>query len=192
MPMLIAFYASMAQCAYLSDAALDPAPELNVAGPSRAGVTFMTLTNAAFLVSQACCESPDQSDCRPGRAVASETPHVAGRHSRPFCCCCCVSCLPVMRSPPCAAGHSGQLCDWCGALQHRYGAAGDLIRPAGCGPHIRKVRVARVMLCGQKHTHACMMTQHSISGASGSTHLSIQGLHAGGARAEIMRQGFAQ
>lgn len=84
-PMLIAFYASMAQCAYLSGAALDPTPEPNVPGPSRAGVTFMTLTNAAFLVSQAaCCEPRDRSDCRPGQAVAAETPHtlLEGTHDR--------------------------------------------------------------------------------------------------------------
>lgn len=49
-PLLIAFYASMAQCAYFEDAAVDPAPEPNVPGPTRAGITFMTLTNAAFLL----------------------------------------------------------------------------------------------------------------------------------------------
>jgi hypothetical protein len=57
-PMLIAFYASMAQCAYFRDAAVDPAPEPNVPGPTRAGITFMTLTNAAFLVSPGNAAGP--------------------------------------------------------------------------------------------------------------------------------------
>jgi len=50
-PILIAFYASMARCAYWSDRAIDPAPEANVPAAGAGGVTFMTLTNAAFLVS---------------------------------------------------------------------------------------------------------------------------------------------
>lgn len=57
-PMLIAYYASMAQCSYWADAAVDPAPEPNVPGPTRAGVTLMTLTNAAFLVSERTAMSP--------------------------------------------------------------------------------------------------------------------------------------
>lgn len=50
-PILIAFYASMARCAYWSDRAIDPAPEPNVPAAVAGGVTFMTLTNAAFMVS---------------------------------------------------------------------------------------------------------------------------------------------
>lgn len=49
-PILIAFYASMARCAYWSDRAIDPAPEANVPAAGAGGVTFMTLTNAAFLL----------------------------------------------------------------------------------------------------------------------------------------------
>jgi hypothetical protein len=51
-PMLIAFYASMAECAFFSDAAGEPTYEPNVPPPGRGGVTFMTLTNAAFLVGE--------------------------------------------------------------------------------------------------------------------------------------------
>jgi hypothetical protein len=51
-PIVIAFYASMAKCTYWSDSAVDPAPEPNVPVPARVGITFMTLTNAAFLVSK--------------------------------------------------------------------------------------------------------------------------------------------
>lgn len=52
-PMLIAFYASMTECAFFSDAAGEPTYEPNVPPPGRGGITFMTLTNVAFLVRQA-------------------------------------------------------------------------------------------------------------------------------------------
>lgn len=55
-PILIAFYASMAECKFFADGAGEPAFEPNVPPPTRGGVTFMTLTNAAFLVGPAALQ----------------------------------------------------------------------------------------------------------------------------------------